>query len=199
MKNKKILGTVLAATCLLGVASCNGGSAKSLGFYSADKTLTYQNFQPNYNYYFFLINSQGVELFEDNTYCFEAIQIMYSNVYFGPEVPADKFTANEKGHSVTKYYGSYSVVEEDADFKEVKLSAPTRVTTATQNSIMVDTAAWTEAMSEAVTPKDAPKVTGEAYLVSQAEKFGEGVDLSIVLATYSFKHVTALDASVNIG
>lgn len=201
MKNKKILGTVLAATCLLGVASCSGevSSAKSLGYYSANKTISYQNFQPQYNYFFFTINSQGVELFDDNTYCFDAIQIVYSNVTFGPDVPSDKFTANEKGHSIVKYYGSYTVKEEDADFKDVTLSAPTRVTTVSQGSMMIDTANWTEEMSTTVTPEGGEAVTSEAYLATQAEKFGEGVDLTIVLSTYSFAHVNALDATVSIG
>lgn len=201
MKNKKILGTVLAATCLLGVASCSGevSSAKSLGYYSANKTISYQNFQPQYNYFFFTINSQGVELFDDNTYCFDAIQIVYSNVKFGADVPSDKFTANEKGHSIVKYYGSYTVKEEDADFKEVTLAAPTRVTTVSQGSMMVDTANWTDEMSATVTPKDGEAVTSEAYLAKQAEKFGEGVGLTIVLKTFSFAHVNALDATVSIG
>lgn len=195
---KKLLITLVAAIAVVcatvSLAAC-GGAAKTTGYYTANKEIRYTNFQPTYNYFYFIITQQSIETYDDGTYCLEVNGVMYSNVKFGADVPSDAFTANEQSHITTKYYGTFTEKEKTEDDVTLVLAKPTRVTSAKKGAILVDTANWTEDMSKAVTPKDEEAVTAEAYLESQvkAEVFAEaGLEIYVMYSSYSFASIQGL-------
>lgn len=196
---KKLLVSIvaIAAVVCMGVslAACGGSAAKTTGYYTADKQIRYTNFQPTYNYFYFVITQQSIETFDDGTYCLTVNGAMYSNVKFGADVASDAFTANEQSHVTTKYYGTFTEKEKTEDDVTLVLAKPTRVTNAKQGALLVDTANWTDAMSAQETAEGAETVTADAYLASQvkSEVFADaGLELYVMFSSYSFSSISGL-------
>lgn len=200
-KFHKILATVLTVATLSAVtvlaAACGGSTAALTAVYNSDKTLRYTNFQPAYNYFYFIISQQTIETYGDGTYCLTATGVMYSNVTFGADVAADQYTANEQGTVNTKYYGTFTEKETTADDTTLVLSKPTRVVYSKKGSSYIDTANWTDAMAEVTRPVD-PQ-TGEkgealdkdAYLESVLTAWeGGDIEVYVVLGTSTFAAIS---------
>jgi len=203
---KKIIAAIVAivAVVCMGVtlAACGGGTAKLTGVYNSDKTLRYANMQPQYNYFYFVISQQTIETYADGTYCLTATGVMYSNVTFGADVPADKYTANEQGTVNTKYYGKFTEKDATADDTTLVLAKPTRVVYSKKGNTYIDTANWTEAMAEATRPVD-PQ-TGEkgdaldkdAFIDTKITAWTEGdVEVYVILGTATFSAISAFVVS----
>lgn len=194
--HKILVAIALAITTLVltvAMAGCGGSTASLTAFYNSDKTIKYTNFQPAYNYFYFVISQQTIETYDDGTYCLTATGVMYSNVTFGADVAADKYTANEQGTVNTKYYGTFTEKDTTADDTTLVLAKPTRVVYSKKGSAYIDTDNWTDAMAEVTRPTD-PQ-TGEegdaldkdAYLEQQLSAWSSGdVEVYVILGTATF-------------
>ncbi len=202
---KKLLVAFIAVAAMvcMGVmlAACGGGAAKSTGYYSANKQISYQNFQPASNFFYITVTEQSIETYDDGTYCLTVNGSCFSNIKTGADVPTEAFTANEKGHAVVKYYGTFTENEKTEDDVTLVLAKPTRVTYARQGKMMVDTANWTDAMSAQETAEGKDPVTADAYLASKVseEVFVEGgLEVYVMYTAYSFKAIPALNSTVGL-
>lgn len=141
--SKVLLSLALAATTAASVgalSSCGGAPAvETVGVYLSDNGIAYNNFLPTYNYFSCAMSGQQLTTYSDNTYALTITTITYSNISTGANVPNDAFTANDKGQTVTTYYGTYTSVEDDGDLN-ITLSAPTRATYSSFGSAFMDSA-----------------------------------------------------------
>ncbi len=189
MKLKKILFGAMAAaaigTMLFGMAACGGSAAKSTGTYLSENELTYTNMLPKYNYFFIVSTTQQLDTFDDNTYCLTVTTSMYSNISVGPDVPTGEETWNDRGQTITRYYGECTVTvdPEDESIVYVNISTPTRVVAASFGAATIDTSGeWTEAVVKASGAE-----TATDYLAGKTEKFPtEGHEFMVSLKTCSF-------------
>ena len=189
------LVAVAAAVCMsVSLVACGGAAAQTTGYYTANKEIRYTNFQPTYNYFYFVITQQSIETFDDDTYCLTVNGVMYSNVKFGADVPSGEFTANEQGHVTTRYYGTFTETEKTDDDVTLVLSKPTRVTHANKGALLIDTANWTDKMSEAVTGEGEEAVTADAYLTSRVKDVftDSGLEVYVMFSSYSFASISGL-------
>ncbi|MCH5162046.1 MAG: hypothetical protein J1G38_00975 [Clostridiales bacterium] len=177
-------------------------SAKLTGVYNSDKKIVYQNFQPTYNYYYFIISQQMIETYDDGTYCLTVTAVMYSNVKFGPDVPANEYTANEQGTLNVKYYGKCKETDKTADDTTLVLSKPTRIVSSKKGSTYIDTDRWTAAMADTTRPTDpstgekGDALTKAEYLEAQLKAWEEGdLEIYTILTTATFEAVSALIVS----
>lgn len=173
----------------------NGGSttptvATLTGSYLSPAKLSYMNARPTYNYYLTTYDFEGLQTYSDNTYILTVASMSYSGLIL-PE-KGNEATGSERGNYVEKFYGTFTSQANalDETMLDIKLSVPTRVTNAYNCQYFVDTAAWTDAMADAVS-KDQygniseTKHTAQSYLASQA--FNE-VTVSVTTSTASFDY-----------
>lgn len=195
-----ILGAALSAVMLFGVAACgNSESAATLtGTYMSENKITYMNMLPTYNYYTLNSTTQQLETFDDNTYCLTVTVHSYSNVSFGPDVATGQETWNDRGQTVTKYYGTCTsqLDAEDSELMFVTIAKPTRMVYAARGSQYFDTANWTQDMTDRASKKDSDgnvteTVDAAAYLNAKVENFAaEGIEIMVTLSSGNFDAVT---------
>ena len=204
--HKILVAIAMAVTTVVmtvALAACGGGSsAKLTGVYNSDKSIRYANMQPTYNYFYFVISQQTIETYDDGTYCLTATGVMYSNVTFGADVPADKYTANEQGTVNTKYYGTFTETDTTEDDTTLVLAKPTRVVYSKKGQSYIDTANWTDAMAEVTRPTDpqtgnkGDALDKDAYLESQLKAWESGnVEVYVVLGTATFSAISSFVVS----
>lgn len=215
MKLKKL---VVAAACTAAaviaaasLAACSGGSATLTGEYLSNNTYEYMNFATGmpgmtYNYYYATYKAQTLETYSDGTYCLTMNEIMFSNVNFGQSVPTEEATANDRGQKVTKYYGTFTQ-ESDPDDETllfVTINVPSRVVFASSGYPTLDTANWTEGMTEsAVNLAEQPQgglgvavneegvITADMVLAGKTEGFkAEGIEIMVTLNDGKFTQVS---------
>ena len=210
MKLKKL---VVAAACAaaaviatVSLAACSGGGATLTGEYLSNNSYSYANMLPTYNYYYVTFSGQTLETYSDGTYCLTVNEIMYSNVSFGPDVPTDQATANDRGQKVTKYYGTFTqeIDPDDDTLAFVTINTPTRVVFASSGYPTLDTANWTEEMTESavnlagqpqgglnVSANEDGVVTAEMVLEGKTEGFAaEGIEIMVTLNDGKFTQVS---------
>lgn len=210
MKLKKL---VVAAACAaaaviatVSLAACSGGSATLTGEYLSNNEYSYTNMLPMHKYYFVTFSGQTLETYSDGTYCLTVNEIMYSNVSFGPDVPTDQATANDRGQKVTKYYGTFTqeVDPDDDTLAFVTINTPTRVVFASSGYPTLDTANWTEEMTESavnlagqpqgglgVAVNEEGVITADMVLAGKTEGFkAEGIEIMVTLNDGKFNQVS---------
>lgn len=145
-------------------------TSNSIQFFSA---------YPNWTYKQLTVASQTVTLYDDGSYVLSVTQNMLSGALNFPDVatPEDEVSYNNRGVSVTNYYGTYTSSEEEG-LLDLKLEKPTavRYTSKINQQGYVngyfDSENWTDAMGElmATTGDDGVKVnmTKEAFLAGYA-------------------------------
>ena len=210
MKLKKlVVAAACAAAAVIAAASlaaCSGGSATLTGEYLSNNEYSYTNMLPDYEYYFVAFSGQTLETYSDGTYCLTVNEIMYSNVSFGPDVPTDQATANDRGQKVTKYYGTFTqeVDPDDDTLAFVTINTPTRVVFASSGYPTLDTANWTEEMTESavnlaeqsqgglgVAVNEEGVITAEMVLEGKTEGFkAEGIEIMVTLNDGKFTQVS---------
>ncbi|MCH5351831.1 MAG: hypothetical protein J1F39_07690 [Clostridiales bacterium] len=204
-KLRKILSAVLMAALVAAVAvfavGCSGGEAAAAnltGVYNSNKSIKYTNFQPTYNYFYFVISQQTIETYDDGTYCLTATSVMYSNVTFGADVPSNEFTANEQGTVNTKYYGKFTETDKTEDDTTLVLAKPTRVVYSKKGSAYIDSANWTDAMAEATRPTDpstgekGDPIDKDAYIASKLAAWEDGsLEIYVILGSATFDAIGA--------
>lgn len=202
-KTSKILAIILSiamlAVVLVVVAACGESEAKLTGIYNSDKTITYMNFAPTYNYRTITIKSQLIETYDDGTYCLTVSTVVYSNVTFGEDIPSANFTANEKDTVTVKYYGTLTITDATEDDATYVLGKPTRVVQSTKESKYIDTEAWTEEMADTTRPTDpqtgakGDALSKEEYLEKQLKAWADGdIEVFMMLGTASFKYIKGI-------
>lgn len=197
MKLKKALIAALSVTVVaaaaLSMAACGGGSATQTGAYLSENNLTYRNMLPQYNYFYAVSTTQQLDTFDDDTYCLTITTSMYSNISLGPDVPTGQETWNDRGQTITRYYGSCTVEADPSDetLSFVTISTPTRVVYSSFGSQYFDTANWTQAMTDATAGEDGSTMDGTAYLASRVENFpASGIEIMVNLSMCTFYQVS---------
>lgn len=216
MKLKKlVVAAACAAAAVIATASlaaCSGGGATLTGEYLSNNTYEYQNFatgmppEMTFNYYYATYKAQTLETYSDGTYCLTMNEIMFSNVNFGQSVPTDEATANDRGQKVTKYYGTFTqeIDPDDDTLAFVTINTPTRVVFASSGYPTLDTANWTEEMTESavnlagqpqgglnVSANEDGVVTAEMVLEGKTEGFAaEGIEIMVTLNDGKFIQVS---------
>lgn len=211
MKIKKLIVAVACATAAVAAAAmlsaCSGGGATSTGTYLSENELTYANFLPEgKNYYFATSTTQQLDTFSDNTYCLTITTSTYSNISLGPDVATGDETWNDRGQTITRFYGSCTVEADPSDdtLSFVTISAPSRVVFASFGSVTLDTGSWTEAMTEAATTLASNPLGGLGIQLGEDEtvsadmlleaKVGEfptdGIEIMVNLSACSFDQVS---------
>ncbi len=210
MKLKKL---VVAAACTAAaviaaasLAACSGGSATLTGEYLSNNEYSYTNMLPTYEYYFVTFSGQTLETYSDGTYCLTTNEIMFSNVNFGQGVPTDQATGNDRGQKVTKYYGTFTQ-ESDPDDETllfVTINVPSRVVFASSGYPTLDTANWTEEMTQSAVDLAGQKqgglgvavneegvITAEMVLEGKTKGFkAEGIEIMVTLNDGKFTQVS---------
>ena len=210
MKLKKL---VVAAACTAAaviaaasLAACSGGSASLTGEYLSDNKYSYTNMLPTYEYYFVTFSGQTLETYSDGTYCLTMNEIMFSNVNFGPDVANGSETANDRGQKVTKYYGTFTQESDPSDetLSFITINVPERVVFASSGYPTLDTANWTEEMTESavnlaaqpqsglgVSVNEDGTVTADMVLEGKTEGFdAEGIEIMVTLNDGKFTQVS---------
>ena len=210
MKLKKlVVAAACAAAAVIAAASlaaCSGGSATLTGEYLSNNEYSYTNMLPAYEYYFVAFSGQTLETYSDGTYCLTVNEIMYSNVSFGPDVANGKETANDRGQKVTKYYGTFTqeVDPDDDTLAFVTINTPTRVVFASSGYPTLDTANWTEEMTQSavdlaaqpqgglgVAVNEEGVITADMVLAGKTEGFkAEGIEIMVTLNDGKFTQVS---------
>ena len=216
MKLKKlVVAAACAAAAVIATASlaaCSGGGATLTGEYLSNNTYEYQNFatgmppEMTFNYYYATYKAQTLETYSDGTYCLTMNEIMFSNVNFGPDVANGKETANDRGQKVTKYYGTFTqeIDPDDDTLAFVTINTPTRVVFASSGYPTLDTANWTEEMTESavnlaaqrqgglgVSVNEDGTVTAEMVLEGKTEGLAaEGLEILVTLNDGKFTQVS---------
>lgn len=183
---RTVLCLTLAATSALAVgalASCGGdgdepaAKVETTGVYLSDNGISYMNFTPNYNYFICTMSGQQIETYSDGTYALTITSITYSNITTGANVPTEEFTANDKGQTVTVYYGTFTSTPDGEDLT-LALSAPTRATYIVAGNEIMDSAV-TYGEDKTYKPLGANEdITYNDYIKSVKEKF-TGADVLI--------------------
>ena len=210
MKLKKL---VVAAACAaaaviatVSLAACSAGGATLTGEYLSNNSYSYANMLPKYNYYYVTFSGQTLETYSDGTYCLTVNEIMYSNVSFGPDVANGKETANDRGQKVTKYYGTFTQESDPSDetLSFITINVPERVVFASSGYTTLDTANWTEEMTESavnlaaqpqgglgVSVNEDGTVTADMVLEGKTEGFkAEGIEIMVTLNDGKFTQVS---------
>ena len=210
MKLKKLViatacaaAAVVAAACLAG---CSGGAPASTGTYLSENELTYFNMLPAKNYFTATSTTQQLDTYSDNTYCLTITTSTYSNISLGPDVATGEETWNDRGQTITRYYGACTVETDPSDdtLSFITISAPDRVVFASFGSVTLDTGNWTEAMTEAATTlasnplgglgiqlEEGETVTAELLLEAKADGFpADGIEIMVNLNACSFEQVS---------
>ncbi|HIR29183.1 MAG TPA: hypothetical protein IAC90_00785 [Candidatus Coproplasma stercorigallinarum] len=216
MKLKKL---VVAAACAaaaviatVSLAACSGGGATLTGEYLSNNTYEYQNFatgmppEMTYNYYYATYKAQTLETYSDGTYCLTMNEIMFSNVNFGQGVPTNEATANDRGQKVIKYYGTFTQESDPTDetLTFITINVPERVVFASSGYPTLDTANWTEEMTESavnlaaqpqgglgVSVNEDGTVTADMVLEGKTEGFdAEGIEIMVTLNDGKFTQVS---------
>lgn len=192
-----VLPAVFAAAACMGVTltSCGGGEKKVTGSYMSNNNYSYQNFSPTYNYRLLTVSSEQIETYDDDTYCFTVNSISYSNVTFGENIASDKATANDRGSSITKFYGAYTAVTDSEGDINLTIKTPTRVVFAQSGKLTVDTANWTDKMAESLVDAQGGQLkdeagnpyTGETYLAARVKDFADK-EIYINGTSYTFEY-----------
>ena len=210
MKLKKL---VVAAACAaaaviatVSLAACSAGGATLTGEYLSNNSYSYANMRPLYNYYYVTFSGQTLETYSDGTYCLTVNEIMYSNVSFGPDVANGKETANDRGQKVTKYYGTFTQESDPSDetLAFITINVPERVVFASSGYPTLDTANWTDAMTQSavdlaaqpqgglgVSVNEDGTVTADMVLEGKTEGFkAEGIEIMVTLNDGKFTQVS---------
>lgn len=210
MKLKKL---VVAAACAaaaviatVSLAACSGGGATLTGEYLSNNSYSYANMRPAYNYYYVTFSGQALETYSDGTYCLTVNEIMYSNVSFGPDVASGSETANDRGQKVTKYYGTFTqeVDPSDETLAFITINVPERVVFASSGYPTLDTANWTDAMTQSavdlaaqpqgglgVSVNEDGTITADMVLEGKTEGFkAEGIEIMVTLNDGKFTQVS---------
>ena len=211
MKLKKLVVAVACATAAVAAAAmlsaCSGGGATSTGTYLSENELTYANFLPEgKNYYFATSTTQQLDTFSDNTYCLTITTSTYSNISLGPDVATGDETWNDRGQTITRFYGSCTVETDPSDdtLSFVTISAPERVVFASSGYPTLDTANWTEEMTESavnlagqpqgglgVAVNEEGVITADMVLAGKTEGFkAEGIEIMVTLNDGKFTQVS---------
>ena len=211
MKIKKLIVAVACATAAVAAAAmlsaCSGGGATSTGTYLSENELTYANFLPEgKNYYFATSTTQQLDTFSDNTYCLTITTSTYSNISLGPDVATGDETWNDRGQTITRFYGSCTVETDPSDdtLSFVTISAPERVVFASFGSLTLDTSNWTDEMTGAATTLASNPLGGLGIQIGKDEtvsadmlleaKVGEfptdGIEIMVNLSACSFDQVS---------
>ena len=210
MKIKKLIVAVACATAAVAAAAmlsaCSGGSATSTGTYLSENELTYSNMLPQYNYFFATSTTQQLDTYSDNTYCLTITTSTYSNISLGPDVATGDETWNDRGQTITRFYGSCTVEADPSDdtLSFVTISAPERVVFASFGSVTLDTDNWTEAMTEAATTlasnpqgglgiqlEEGETVSADMLLEAKVGEFPtDGIEIMVNLSACSFDQVS---------
>ena len=210
MKLKKL---VVAAACAaaaviatVSLAACSGGSATLTGEYLSNNEYSYTNMLPMHKYYFVTFSGQTLETYSDGTYCLTMNEIMFSNVNFGPDVANGSETANDRGQKVTKYYGTFTQESDPSDetLSFITINVPERVVFASSGYPTLDTANWTEEMTESavnlaaqpqsglgVSVNEDGTITADMVLEGKTEGFkAEGIEIMVTLNDGKFTQVS---------
>lgn len=210
MKIKKLIVAVACATAAVAAAAmlsaCSGGGVTSTGTYLSENELTYTNMLPKYNYFFATSTTQQLDTYSDNTYCLTITTSTYSNISLGPDVATGDETWNDRGQTITRFYGSCTVEADPSDdtLSFVTISAPERVVFASFGSLTLDTDNWTEAMTEAATTlasnpqgglgiqlEEGETVSADMLLEAKVGEFPEeGIEIMVNLSACSFDQVS---------
>lgn len=189
---------VMAVVCMsVSLAAC-GGEKKVNGSYMSNNNYSYQNFSPTYNYRLLTVSSEQIETYEDDTYCLTVNTISYSNVTFGENVASDASTANDRGCSITKYYGECTVVTDSEGDITLTLKTPTRIVYASNGKLTVDTANWTDKMAESLVDAQGNQLkdeagnayNGETYLSAKVKNFSDK-EIYVNGTSYTFEYFAA--------
>ena len=169
-KYKKLVTLFLTAAMALSLAACGGkADGKITGIYLSPAQLSYTNMRPEYNYYLTTFTQQEITLMDDNTYCLEVSAATFSALELSEGTSDAK--GNEREHSITKIYGTYTsqVNDLDEDLLDVTLAAPTRVVRSFDQLYWADTDNWNDAMGKAVTPTQTDPNTGAPIVDENAQ------------------------------
>lgn len=189
-KAKKALVTLglaaVAATSVVAFSGCGAKAAESTGLYVSNNNLSYANFLPNYNYFSATISTQSIETFSDNTYCLTIQTTAFSNISLGPDVATGEETWNDRGQTITYYYGTFTSVEDEGDVT-LTLSAPTKTIYITYGTIALDS---TQTYAADLTYTDAAgnEVSYNDYIASIQAKF-TGASVYVNGAGSTFKQI----------
>lgn len=210
MKIKKLIVAVACATAAVAAAAmlsaCSGGGVASTGTYLSENELTYTNMLPKYNYFFATSTTQQLDTYSDNTYCLTITTSTYSNISLGPDVATGDETWNDRGQTITRFYGSCTVEADPSDdtLSFVTISAPSRVVFASFGSLTLDTSNWTDEMTGAATKlasnpqgglgiqlEDGETVSADMLLEAKVGEFPEeGIEIMVNLSASSFDQVS---------
>lgn len=210
MKIKKLIVAVACATAAVAAAAmlsaCSGGGATSTGTYLSENELTYANMLPQYNYFFATSTTQQLDTYSDNTYCLTITTSTYSNISLGPDVATGDETWNDRGQTITRFYGSCTVETDPSDdtLSFVTISAPERVVFASFGSLTLDTSNWTDEMTEAATTlasnpqgglgiqlEEGETVSADMLLEAKVGEFPtDGIEIMVNLSACSFDQVS---------
>ncbi len=199
---KKIMAVALSAALAVAagamLTACGEGEKQPAvtGTYMSTNAFRWMNMVPQYNYFTLTYTAQQIQTFDDGTYCVTVNSETYSNVRFGSDVnnkleylgydldekgqPTGeqktlKASPNDRGHSITKYYGTFTSKDEGDGDMTLTLARPTRIVdNKSGDAVTRDTDAWTEAMAKSVTDhngtqqmdKDGNPLTGVTYIDS---------------------------------
>lgn len=192
------LVAMMAVVCMcVSLAAC-GGEKKPTGSYMSNNNYAYSNFSPTYNYRTLTFSSEQIETYDDNTYCLTVNTVTYSNVTFGENIASDKSTANDRGSTITKYYGTCTAVTDTEGDITLTLKTPTRIVYAANGKLTVDTANWTDKMAESLVDAQGNQLkdeagnayTGDTYLASKVKNFTDK-EIYVNGTSYSFEYFAA--------
>lgn len=180
----------LSAALCFSLAAC-GETEKAADLVASynSSSYTFMTAFPNYTFKQLTTNVQNINVYDDNTYMLMVTtKSLSGDLKFDPSNSGDQVaSANDRGCTITHYYGAYEKTEEDGMIT-LKLKKPTRVVyTATASAtasaaVYYDTANWTDAMSgEGESAK-----TAEQYLASMAFADTECV---VNGATFGFDYI----------
>lgn len=160
---KKVLAIVLAAIIMtVALVSCGGASsAKIKGVYLSPASYSYNNMRPAYNFYLLNYAQSEVTLYDNGTYMIIVSDATFSGIELSEST--NDATANERTNVITKLFGTYTSTPNDLDedLLDVALATPTRIVKSYDQQYWLDTDAWTDAMGQAVAPKEYDGETGQ--------------------------------------
>ena len=172
------------ATSAFGLTACGTPAAEVTGRYLSNNDMTWANMLPTYNYFYANIITQEIQTLSDGTYVLTVNTVMFSNFHVGPDVPTGEETWNDRGQTSTKYYGTYTSVEDEGDLT-LTLSAPERAIYESFGNLPIDSTV-TYGDDQVVTSMGGGETTYNDYIAAVLAKFtGAEVFISGTSATFS--------------
>ncbi len=163
------------------------------GAYLSPANLIYMNHRPTYNYYTTTFVHDYIETYDDGTYRASILSSTFSGLYLPEE--GNEATGSDRANYIQDFYGTYEAKTNELDetMIDLTLKVPTRAALTYDAAYFIDSANWTEEMSNATATTD--RATGEKTIIYKngedylnATKFAEE-EISLTTTTASFDYL----------